>query len=126
MVHDFLGKSLRIRDNRQEDTRPMTAPISNTSTPVMAASEASVASKMTSLEKRSSFSLASIYALRMLGLFVVLPVFALEAAKYPGGNDAGLVGLAMGIYGLTQGVLQMVFGAASDKLGRKKSSSLGC
>ena len=66
----------------------------------MAASEASVASKMTSLEKRSSFSLASIYALRMLGLFVVLPVFALEAAKYPGGNDAGLVGLAMGIYGL--------------------------
>ena len=56
----------------------------------------------------------------MLGLFVVLPVFALEAAKYPGGNDAGLVGLAMGIYGLTQGALQMVFGAASDKLGRKK------
>jgi len=75
---------------------------------------------MTSLERRSSFSLASIYALRMLGLFVVLPVFALEAAKYPGGNDAGLVGLAMGIYGLTQGALQMVFGAASDKLGRKK------
>jgi hypothetical protein len=57
---------------------------------------------MTPLEKRSSFSLASIYALRMLGLFVVLPVFALEAAKYPGGHDAGLVGLAMGIYGLTQ------------------------
>jgi MFS family permease len=75
---------------------------------------------MTSLEKRSSFSLASIYALRMLGLFLVLPVFALEAAKYPGGNDAGLVGLAMGIYGLTQGALQIAFGAASDKLGRKK------
>jgi MFS family permease len=56
----------------------------------------------------------------MLGLFVVLPVFALEAAKYPGGNDAALVGLAMGIYGLTQGALQLAFGAASDKLGRKK------
>ena len=75
---------------------------------------------MTGLEKRSSFSLASIYALRMLGLFVVLPVFAIEAAKYPGGTDAALVGLAMGIYGLTQGALQLVFGAASDKLGRKK------
>ncbi len=98
----------------------MNAPISASSTPEAHASEAAAASKMTSLEKRSSFSLASIYALRMLGLFVVLPVFALEAAKYPGGQDAGLVGLAMGIYGLTQGALQMVFGAASDKLGRKK------
>ena len=75
---------------------------------------------MTSLEKRSSFSLASIYALRMLGLFVVLPVFALEAAKYPGGHDAGLVGLAMGIYGLTQGLLQIPYGMASDRLGRKR------
>jgi MFS family permease len=88
-----------------------------------ASAPASLASndlRMTSLEKRSSFSLASIYALRMLGLFVVLPVFALEAAKYPGGSDAALVGLAMGIYGLTQGALQLAFGAASDKLGRKK------
>ena len=78
------------------------------------------ASLMTSLEKRSSISLAAIYGLRMLGLFLVLPVFALEAAHYPGGDDPSLVGLAMGIYGLTQGALQMAFGAASDKLGRKK------
>jgi MFS family permease len=98
----------------------MNAPPPTLSSPVAAASEADIATKMTAMEKRSSFSLASIYALRMLGLFVVLPVFALEAAKYPGGNDASLVGLAMGIYGLTQGALQMVFGAASDKLGRKK------
>ena len=93
------------------------SPVSNASAP---ASLASADSRMTPLEKRSSFSLASIYALRMLGLFVVLPVFALEAAKYPGGSDAALVGLAMGIYGLTQGALQLAFGAASDKLGRKK------
>jgi len=90
------------------------------SSPAVSPSAVTADSLMTSLEKRSSFSLASIYALRMLGLFVVLPVFALEAAKYPGGNDAGLVGLAMGIYGLTQGALQLVFGAASDKYGRKK------
>ena len=75
---------------------------------------------MTGQEKRSSFSLAAIYGLRMLGLFLVLPVFAIEAAHYPGGDDPGLVGLAMGIYGLTQGALQLAFGAASDKLGRKR------
>lgn len=75
---------------------------------------------MTLAERRSSLSLAFIYALRMLGLFLVLPVFALEAQKYPGGDDAAMVGLAMGIYGLTQGLLQLVFGMASDRLGRKR------
>jgi len=75
---------------------------------------------MTPVERRSSLSLAFIYALRMLGLFLVLPVFALEAQKYPGGDDAAMVGLAMGIYGLTQGLLQLVFGMASDRLGRKR------
>jgi MFS family permease len=74
---------------------------------------------MTPLERRSSASLALIFALRMLGLFLVLPVFALEARKYPGGDDAALVGMAMGIYGLTQGILQIPFGVASDKFGRK-------
>ena len=75
---------------------------------------------MTSTERRASASLASIYALRMLGLFLVLPVFALEAAKYPGGDDPAWVGLTMGIYGLTQGILQIPFGMASDRLGRKR------
>jgi MFS family permease len=81
--------------------------------------------RMTPLERRASASLASIFALRMLGLFLVLPVFALEAAKYPGGNDPALVGLAMGIYGLTQGILQIPFGMASDRFGRKKVIILG-
>ncbi len=75
---------------------------------------------MTPSERRASGSLASIFALRMLGLFLVLPVFALEAAKYPGGDDPARVGLAMGIYGLTQGLLQIPFGLASDWWGRKR------
>ncbi len=75
---------------------------------------------MTPGERRSAVSLASIFALRMLGLFLVLPVFALEARRYPGGDDAALVGLAMGVYGLTQACLQMPFGLASDRLGRKR------
>lgn len=53
-------------------------------------------------------------------MFLVLPVFALEAARMPGGGDPALVGLAMGIYGLTQGVLQIPFGLASDRFGRKR------
>ncbi|MBI3532609.1 MAG: MFS transporter [Burkholderiales bacterium] len=75
---------------------------------------------MTPVERRASLSLAAIFALRMLGLFLVLPVFALEAARYPGGDDPARVGLAMGIYGLTQGLLQLPFGMASDRLGRKR------
>lgn len=80
---------------------------------------------MTAPERRASFSLATIFAMRMLGLFLVLPVFALEAARYPGGNDPALVGLAMGIYGLTQGVLQIPFGLASDRFGRKRVIVIG-
>lgn len=84
------------------------------------ATAATVASAMTPGERQSSFSLASIFALRMLGLFLILPVFAIEAAKYPGGDDPTLIGLAMGVYGLTQAMLQFPFGLASDRLGRKR------
>ncbi len=80
---------------------------------------------MNALERRASASLSSIFALRMLGLFLVLPVFALEARKYPGGDDPAMIGLAMGIYGLTQGILQIPFGIASDKFGRKPVIILG-
>lgn len=80
---------------------------------------------MTPTERRASASLASIYALRMLGLFLVLPVFALEARRYPGGDDPVWLGLAMGIYGLTQGLLQLPFGMASDRFGRKRVIVLG-
>lgn len=75
---------------------------------------------MTATERRASASLASIFALRMLGLFLVLPVFALEAARFPGGDDPARVGLAMGVYGLTQALLQIPFGIVSDHWGRKR------
>ncbi len=74
---------------------------------------------MTAAERRASLTLASIYALRMLGLFLVMPVFALEARHYPGGDDVFLIGLAMGAYGLTQACLQVPLGLASDRMGRK-------
>ena len=75
---------------------------------------------MNALERRASFSLALIYALRMLGLFMVLPVFTLEARHYEGGNDPTAVGLALGLYGLVQAVLQIPFGLAADRFGRKR------
>ena len=74
---------------------------------------------MSGQEVRTSASLAAIFALRMLGLFLILPVFAVHARTIPGGDSPALVGLALGIYGLTQGVLQIPFGAASDRWGRK-------
>jgi MFS family permease len=74
---------------------------------------------MTAAERRAGISLAAIFALRMLGLFLVLPVFAVFAQGLPGGNDLTLVGLAIGAYGLTQACLQIPFGAASDHFGRK-------
>ncbi len=70
-------------------------------------------------ERRASLALAGIFGLRMLGLFMVLPVFSLEAQHYAGGSDLALVGLAMGIYGLTQALLQLPLGMASDRWGRK-------
>jgi MFS family permease len=80
---------------------------------------------MLPIERRASAALALIFALRMLGLFLVLPVFMLEARKYSGGDDPVLVGLAMGIYGLTQAVLQIPFGMASDRFGRKRVIVIG-
>jgi MFS family permease len=80
---------------------------------------------MTASERRASASLAAIFAARMLGLFMVLPVFSLEAARYPGGDDPSRVGMAMGIYGLTQGMLQIPFGMASDRFGRKRTIVIG-
>ncbi len=76
--------------------------------------------RMSAAEVRASVALASIFALRMLGLFLILPVFAVHARGIPGGGNAVLVGLALGIYGLTQGLLQIPMGAASDRYGRKQ------
>ncbi|MBL8425232.1 MAG: MFS transporter [Candidatus Accumulibacter phosphatis] len=75
--------------------------------------------RMSSDEKRAGISLAAVFALRMLGLFLILPVFAIYAKELPSGNDVALVGLALGAYGLTQACLQIAYGAASDRFGRK-------
>ena len=74
---------------------------------------------MTADELRASISLAGIFGLRMLGMFVILPVFAIYAEHIPGGNNLTLVGIALGAYGLTQSVLQIPFGWLSDRFGRK-------
>jgi MFS family permease len=73
---------------------------------------------MLDTEKRAAFSLALVYALRMLGLFMILPVFSLHADDYSGATPL-LIGLAIGIYGLTQGLFQLPFGFLSDRFGRK-------
>jgi MFS family permease len=69
--------------------------------------------------------LAVISGLRLLGLFLILPVFSLEARSYPGGDNTVLTGLALGIFGLTQGLLQIPFGLASDRFGRKRVMTIG-
>lgn len=73
---------------------------------------------MTPQERRAAFSLAFVFMLRMLGLFLILPVFALYAEHLEGATPL-LVGLAIGIYGLSQAALQIPFGVVSDHIGRK-------
>ena len=74
---------------------------------------------MTPTERRASIALAGIFTLRMLGLFMIFPIFSLDSHLYAG-NTAMLTGLAIGIYGLTQALFQIPFGRLSDRIGRKK------
>ena len=74
--------------------------------------------KMTPIEKRVAMSLSAIFASRMLGLFMVLPVFAIYAEELQGFSPT-LAGLAIGIYGLTQAIFQIPMGLLSDRIGRK-------
>src|SRR5829696_7447546 len=85
----------------------------------MPRSEPTAKSRMTPIEVRATASLASIYGLRLLGMFVILPVFALYAETLPGGATHTQIGFALGAYGLMQAVLQIPFGWASDRWGRK-------
>jgi MFS family permease len=80
---------------------------------------------MSPLELRASLSLASLFALRMLGLFLILPVFAVHARQIEGGDSQTLVGMALGAYGLTHGLLQIPSGMASDRYGRKRIIVIG-
>lgn len=73
---------------------------------------------MNAFEWRATGGLAAVYAVRMLGLFMILPVFALYARGLPGVTPFE-IGLALGAYGLTQALLQIPFGLLSDRWGRK-------
>src|SRR5690554_7981804 len=84
-----------------------------------AVNETRVKLKLTPTERKASFSLALLFASRMLGLFLLTPVFAVAALSIPGGNDAAKVGFALGAYGLTQAFLQIPLGMASDRFGRR-------
>ncbi len=79
---------------------------------------------MNEVEKKAVFSLAGIFGLRIFGLFLILPVFALFANDLPGATPT-LIGITLGAYGLTQALLQIPFGILSDRWGRKKAIILG-
>ena len=81
--------------------------------------------RMSAMEIRAGFSLAGLFGLRMLGLFLILPVFAVHAPQLKGGDNLTLVGIALGAYGLAQAILQIPFGIASDRWGRKPMIALG-
>ena len=75
-------------------------------------------SLFSAIEKRATLSLATLYGFRMLGLFMVLPVLALYIDDYSGASPL-LLGVTLGIYGLTQALLQIPLGLLSDKIGRR-------
>lgn len=80
---------------------------------------------MNPTELRAGISLAGVFGLRMLGLFLILPVFVVHAPQLAGGDNLTLVGIALGAYGLSQAILQIPFGMASDRWGRKPVIYLG-
>ncbi|MFT5571926.1 MAG: MFS family permease [Cryomorphaceae bacterium] len=80
--------------------------------------------KLNTLERRSISALASVYGLRMFGLFLILPVLALYAEELEGATPM-LMGIALGVYGITQALFQIPFGILSDKFGRKPIIVLG-
>lgn len=79
---------------------------------------------MNALERRSTFALSSIFALRMLGLFMIIPVFSVAGQSYEYATPT-LIGLAVGIYGLTQAILQIPFSLIADRYSRKPLVVLG-
>ncbi len=81
--------------------------------------------RMSPTERRAAFSVAGIFSTRMLGLFMIFPVFALFAHEEFEGVTATQIGIAMGIYGLTQAFLQIPYGMLSDRFGRKPLIILG-
>ena len=80
--------------------------------------------QLNAIEKRAALALALVFSTRMLGLFMLLPVFALYGSELAGYSPLW-IGLAIGAYGLTQAILQIPFGWLSDRIGRHKVMLLG-
>lgn len=80
---------------------------------------------MNPAEFRAASSLAGIFSLRMLGLFMIYPVFTIFAQRYLAGATPITIGLALGAYGLAQAILQIPFGLLSDRIGRKRMIAIG-
>ena len=80
--------------------------------------------RMTPNERQAAFWLAGVFSLRMFGLFMILPVFALYAEQLRG-DTPELAGLAIGIYGFSQALFQIPFGFLSDRYGRKRMIYIG-
>ena len=81
-------------------------------------------SKLSRLELRSALTLACVISLRLFGLFLIMPVFSLYAKSMPGATGF-MIGLALGIYGLGQILLQIPLGMLSDRIGRKPAITIG-
>ena len=88
-------------------------------------SKSQVRSHLTVLEKKVSVILSIVYSLRLLGIFLLLPVFSLYASQLSGGDNRFWIGLAFGLYGLMQAVCQLPLGILSDRFGRKKMIVIG-
>ena len=82
--------------------------------------------RMTAAERRASLGLASIFGLRMLGMFIILPVFALYAEQLPGGADHTLIGIALGAYGLTQAICRFRSAGCPTAGGASPSFTSAC
>lgn len=81
--------------------------------------------RMSAQELRASLGLAGVFGLRMLGMFIILPVFAPYASNLSGGDSQTLIGIALGVYGLTQACFQVPLGRLSDIWGRKRTIYVG-
>lgn len=90
----------------------------------MRSTEVNRLGSMTAAERRATVGLAAIFGARMLGLFIILPVFTVYADQLAGSTPA-LIGLAIGAYGLSQAILQIPFGIASDRFGRRPVIAVG-
>ncbi|MGA7437045.1 MAG: MFS transporter, partial [Luteibacter sp.] len=81
-------------------------------------------SQLSPLERRSALTLALVISLRLFGLFLILPVFSVYARAMPDATPL-LIGVALGVYGIGQMLLQVPLGMLSDRIGRKPAISLG-